>query len=163
MSDDLKYVICGQMSCPSRCSEGQVGFMFGEHPRKPYNTECLVQIVEHGDGSRMIWAAMSWYSAGPISTLIGQITASDYMDILGTHIHLMVQMLFPNNNAIFQDDICPYTQLQMFGLGFRSLKMHFSIFPGQHKCQTKIPSNHCGQFQRVGLEADSLLHHPSSN
>jgi len=40
--DDWKYVICGHMSCPSRCSQHQVGFMFGEHTRKRYNPECLV-------------------------------------------------------------------------------------------------------------------------
>jgi len=66
----------------------------------------------------------------------GQITASDYMDILGTHVHLMVQMLFPNNDAISQEGICPYTQLHMFGLGFMSMKMGFNIFLGQHNCQT---------------------------
>jgi len=43
--------------------------MFGEHPRKPYNPECLVPSVKHGDGSVIIWAAISWNSAGPIDTL----------------------------------------------------------------------------------------------
>jgi len=146
------------MRCPSHCSQHQVRFMFGEHPRKPYNSECLVPSIKHGGRSVMIWAAISWYSAGPINTLSSQITASDYMDILGTHMHLKVQMLFPNNNAVFQEDIRPYTQLQVFGLGFRSMKMHFNIFPAQHNFQTKIPSNHCGQFHRIGWEADSIIH-----
>jgi hypothetical protein len=128
-SDNCKYVVCGQISCSSSCSQCQAGFMFGEHPRKPYNPECLVPSVKHGDGSVIIWAAISWYSAG-------QITASDYVDILGTHMHLMVQTLFPNNNAIFQEDICPYTQTHVFCLGFRNMKMHFNIFLGQHNCQT---------------------------
>ena len=68
-----------------------------------YNPECLVPSVKHGGGTVMIWAAISWYSAGPINTLSGRITASDYMDILGTQVHPMVQILFPNNNAIFQE------------------------------------------------------------
>ena len=33
-----------------------------------------------------IWAATSWYSAGPIITLNGQIEASDYVDILGNQV-----------------------------------------------------------------------------
>ena len=57
------------MSCSSSCSQCQAGFMFGEHPRKPYNPECLVPSVKHGDGSVIIWAAISWNSAGPIDTL----------------------------------------------------------------------------------------------
>ena len=53
----------------------------------------------------IIWAAISWYSAGPIITLNGQIAASDYVDILGYQVRLVVQMFLPNNDAIFQDDI----------------------------------------------------------
>jgi len=37
----------------------------------------------------------------------GQITASDYMDIVGNQVHPLVQMLFPNNDAVLQDDILP--------------------------------------------------------
>ena len=33
----------------------------------------------------IIWAAISWYSAG--LTLSGRITASDYVDILGNQLH----------------------------------------------------------------------------
>jgi len=60
--------------------------------------------VKHGERSVMIWAAISWYSAGPIITMNGQITAIDYMVILGNPVHPMVQMMFSNNNAIFQDE-----------------------------------------------------------
>jgi hypothetical protein len=49
----------------------------------------------------MIWAPIPRYSAGPIITLIGRITASDYADVLGNQVHPMVQMLFPNNDAVF--------------------------------------------------------------
>ena len=55
----------------------------------------------------MIWAAISWYSAGPVITLNGQITVSDYMDILGNDMHPVVQQLFPNSDVVFQDDISP--------------------------------------------------------
>ena len=39
----------------------------------------------------------------------------------------MVQLLFPNNDAIFQDNDSPYTQPEVFSLGLRSMKMHFNI------------------------------------
>jgi hypothetical protein len=54
----------------------------------------------------MIWAAISWYSAGPVITLKGQITAGDYVDILGNQVHPVAQM-FPNNDTVFQDDSSP--------------------------------------------------------
>jgi len=38
--------------------------------------------VKRGGGSVMIWAAVSWYCAGPIIALNGRITASDYVDSL---------------------------------------------------------------------------------
>jgi hypothetical protein len=55
----------------------------------------------------MIWVAMSWYSAGPIINPNGRITAIDYVDTLGHQVRPMVQMLLPNNDAIFKDDNSP--------------------------------------------------------
>jgi hypothetical protein len=73
-------------------------------PKEAYNPECLVPTVKHGGGSMMIWAAISWYSAGLIITPDCQITASDYVDIVGNQLHCMVQMLFPDSDAVFQDN-----------------------------------------------------------
>jgi hypothetical protein len=61
---------------------------------------------KHGVGSVMVWAEISCYSAGPIITPNGRITASDYMGILVNQALPLVQM-FPNNNAIFQGDNSP--------------------------------------------------------
>jgi hypothetical protein len=61
--------------------------------------------------------------------LNGQITASDYVDILDSQVHPVVQVLLPNNDAIFQDYDSPYTQPEVFSFGVRSMKMHF-IFSG---------------------------------
>jgi hypothetical protein len=55
----------------------------------------------------MIWAATSRYSAGAIITLNGRISASDHVDTLGNQVHPAVQMLFTNNDAIFQYDDSP--------------------------------------------------------
>ena len=79
--------------------------MFGERPRKPKILNCLVPTMKHGGISVIIWAASSWYSAGHTITLNGRITASDYVDSL--RYHPMVQMLFPNYDAIFQNDNLP--------------------------------------------------------
>jgi hypothetical protein len=47
------------------------------------------------------------YSVGPIITLLGRITARKYVDRLGNQVHPVIQMLFSNNNAVFQDDNAP--------------------------------------------------------
>jgi hypothetical protein len=54
----------------------------------------------------MVWAAISWYSVGPIITLHGQITARNCMDRLGNQVHPTIQT-FLNNDAVFQDDSPP--------------------------------------------------------
>jgi hypothetical protein len=112
-------------------------------PKEAYNPARLVPTVKHGGGSVMIWAAISWHSAGPIITLIGRIAASDYADSLGSQVHPVVQM-FPNNDAVFQDDSSPFTQPELFSLGLSSRKMHCNTFTGQHSRQTF--SNYCGQL-----------------
>jgi hypothetical protein len=50
---------------------------------------------------------MVQYSVGPNITLHGPITAKKYVDRLGNQVHLMNQTLFPNNDAVFQDDNTP--------------------------------------------------------
>ncbi|PNF27169.1 hypothetical protein B7P43_G07844 [Cryptotermes secundus] len=70
-------------------------------PSQAYNPDCLLPRVKHGGGSIMVWAAISWYSVGPIITLQGHVTANDYVTVLGNQVHPMVQTLFPND-AIYQ-------------------------------------------------------------
>ena len=62
----------------------------------------------------MIWAAISWCSAGPILTVNFRITASDYVDILVNQVHPMIQLLFPKNDTILQDKIRSYPQPEVF-------------------------------------------------
>jgi hypothetical protein len=71
-------------------------------PKEAYNLEFLFPT-----GSAMVWAAVSWYSVGPIITFHGQISARKYVDRLGNLVHPMIQTLFPNNDAVFQDDNAP--------------------------------------------------------
>jgi hypothetical protein len=47
------------------------------------------------------------YSVGPIITFHGRITAREYVDRVVNHVHLGIQTLFPNNDAVFQDDNAP--------------------------------------------------------
>ena len=82
----------------------------------------------------MVWAAISWYSAVPLITLHGRITASDCMHNLGNQM-LPVARMFPNIDAVFQDGNSPYSHTEVFSPGSTSMKMHFNI-PGQHNRQT---------------------------
>jgi hypothetical protein len=81
------------------------------------------------------WIAIFWYSAGPIITVSGRITTSDYVDIVCNQVHPTVQMLFPYSDAVFKMTVGTYTQPEVFCLGRSSMKMHFSIFPGQYNRQ----------------------------
>jgi hypothetical protein len=80
----------GQMSRPSHCSHHRPGLC----------------VEKCGGGSVIIWATICCYSAGPVITLNGRITASDYLVILGNQVLHLVQM-FPNSDAIFQGDNSP--------------------------------------------------------
>jgi hypothetical protein len=47
------------------------------------------------------------YSVGPNITLHSRITARRHVDRLGNQVYPMIQTLFPNNDAVFQDDNAP--------------------------------------------------------
>jgi hypothetical protein len=50
------------------------------------------------------------------------------MDILGSQAHPVVEV-FPNNDAVFQDDDLPILP-EAFNLGLRNMKMYFNIISG---------------------------------
>jgi hypothetical protein len=51
--------------------------------------------------------------------------------MVGNQVHPMIQTLFPNTDAVFQDDSAPFTQLELFSQGMKNMKVNFNIFPGQ--------------------------------
>lgn len=63
--------------------------------------------MKHGGRFVMVWAAISWFSAGPIIVLQGTVTASEFVTIFDDHVHLMVQSLFPDGDYVYQDDKSP--------------------------------------------------------
>jgi hypothetical protein len=74
-------------------------------PTEAYNSKCPVPEVKHRSGSVMVWAAISWYGILlVIITFHGRITARECVDRLGNQVHPMTQSLFPNSDAVFQDD-----------------------------------------------------------
>jgi hypothetical protein len=60
-------------------------------PKEAYNSECLVPTAKRGGGSSMmVWAAISWYSVGPITTFM-----TELLDRLGNQVRPMIPTLFP--------------------------------------------------------------------
>jgi hypothetical protein len=64
MSDDWRYITRSDESSTLLPTSGWVYVL--TTPKKAYSPENLVPTVTHGGGSMMIWAAISWYSAGPL-------------------------------------------------------------------------------------------------
>jgi hypothetical protein len=98
-------------------------------PKDAYNPECLVPTMKHGKGSVMVWAAILWYSDGPIITLHGRITAREDVDRLGNHIPPMIQTLFLHNNAVFQDDSAPFHTTGTVRSWFEELEGELQLLP----------------------------------
>jgi hypothetical protein len=76
----------------------------------------------------MDWAAML-SSVELIITLHGQITAREYVDRLADQVHPMIQTLF------LKLIMPPFTQLELFSHGLKSMTVNFSIFSGQQNRQ----------------------------
>ena len=61
----------------------------------------------------MVWAAVSWFSAGPIVTLKGRIAGEKYREVLADQVHPMMKILFPAGDGIFQDDNAPIHEVRV--------------------------------------------------
>jgi hypothetical protein len=53
----------------------------------------------------------------------------------------------------------PLTQLELFSHCFKSMKVNFNNFPGQHNHHIWTSLNHSGQFWRLEWGTDSHLKH----
>jgi hypothetical protein len=73
-------------------------------PKEAYSSKCLVSKVKHKGCSVVVWAAILWNSVGLIITFHGRITARQYGNRLLNQVHPMIQILFPNNDAVLEDD-----------------------------------------------------------
>jgi hypothetical protein len=107
---------------------------FTPFPASAYNPECRVPTVKQVGGSLTVWAAISWYSVGPIITHHGRITARDY----GTWTGWVIRCI-PRSRLYFRTTIqfskkimLPFTQLELLYHGLKDMKLNFNIFPGQH-------------------------------
>jgi hypothetical protein len=57
----------------------------------------------------------------------------EYVDRSSKQVHPMIQTLFPNNDAVSQDDNGPInTQLELFSHALKTINVNFNIFPGLH-------------------------------
>jgi hypothetical protein len=59
----------------------------------------------------------------PSITLHGRITAREYTGRLGNQVNPMIQTLFENNDALFQENNTPIHTLELFSHDLKSIKV----------------------------------------
>jgi hypothetical protein len=67
------------------------------------------------------------------------------MDRLDNQLHPMNQT-FPNNDEVCRDDNAPFTKLELFSHAFKSIKVNFNIFPGQHITEPVLETTVSNRF-----------------
>jgi hypothetical protein len=128
-------------------------------PRETYNPEELVPTVKRWGNSVMVWAAISWYSIlfVPLLSIMAKLlqgsmwTGSVITYIPWSRRYSRTTMQFSKTA------MPPFTQLELFSNGSKSMKVNFNIFPGQHYHQIWTALNHSGQFWRLEWGTDSHL------
>jgi hypothetical protein len=86
---------------------------------------------------KRFWAAVLWYSIllVPLLPFMAELLQGcTYVDRVGNKLDPIIHMLFPNNDAVFQDDNAPIhtAGTVQFSHSLKSMKVNFNIFPGQH-------------------------------
>jgi hypothetical protein len=105
-------------------------------PKGAYNPEFLVPTAKHGEGcddfGRNI---VVQHFVGPIITLHGRFTETEYVYRLANQVHRIIGTLSPNSDTVFQHDSAPIPQLEVFSHGVKRMKANFSTFSGQNNQQ----------------------------
>ena len=141
------------MCSPSCFSQHQAGFMFGECPRKSIILNAWFQLwnmemICDDLGSNTL--ALCWsQNCSEWSYYCQGLRGASYGPIF-----------FPNNDTIFQDNTSPIHTAVSVQSWFEEHEDALQHLPWPAQSPDL---NIIGQFCRVGWEADSLLHHLSSN
>jgi hypothetical protein len=108
----------------------------------------LVTTAKHGGGSVMLWVAIWWYSIllVPLLLFMAELLQGStwpgwvIMCIPWSRYHFWTMMQF--SDMIMP----PFTKLELFSHSLKSMKVNFTIFPGQHNHQIWISMNHLVSF-----------------
>ena len=79
----------------------------------------------------MIWGTICWQSTSPMISLHGRINSQDKLEIFSNQVHLMVQVMFLERNAIFQDDNSPII-VKEEAINYNFVKFKISLVNIQH-------------------------------
>jgi hypothetical protein len=128
-------------------------------PKKAYNMEYLVLTEKHRGDSAMVWAAISLYSIllAPLLPFMPQV-------LHGSTWTGWVIRCIPWSRWYFlamqssKTTMPPFTWLELFSRGLKSMKVYFSTFPGQHNHYIWTSMNHSVSFGDQSKE-----HIPTSN
>jgi hypothetical protein len=100
------------------------------------------------------------YSLGSIIILHGHITAREYLGRLSNQVHPMIQKLFPNNDAVFQDDNVPIHTAGTVQSWFEEHEGELQHLPWPAQSpHLNITEPVCGQFWRLRRGTGSHLQH----
>jgi hypothetical protein len=100
-------------------------------PKETHNSKCLVPTVKHRGDSVKVWAAILWYSIllVPSLTFMAELLQGIMWISMGNQVHPMMQTLFPDNNAVFQDDNAPIHTSGTVQSWFQEHKGELQHFP----------------------------------
>jgi hypothetical protein len=148
------------MRCPSRCFLHQEEFTFGEHLRKPTvrnpgsNSETRGRFC---DG----WAAISWYSTllVPLLPYMTELLQGSKWTSWVIGCISRSERYFRKTMQFSKTTMPPFTYLELFSHGFKSMKLDFNIFPSQPNRHIWTSLNHSCQIWRLEWGTDSHLQH----
>jgi hypothetical protein len=95
----------------------------------------------------MVWAAIPWLV--PLVPFMVKLLQGSKWTRLGNQVYSMIQTLFPNNNAVFQDNNVSIHTAGTVQPWFKEHESELQLFPGQHSHQISTSLNQSGQFWRL--------------
>jgi hypothetical protein len=150
----------GHISRPSRCFLQQEEFTFGEHPRKP--TIRNAWFKEWNTGEVLWWFGQQYRGnvSVPLLPFMAELLQGSTWTGWVIRCIPLFRRYFRTVMQFSKTTVSPFTQLELFSHGLKSMKVNFSIFRGQHNYQIWTSLNHSGEFWRLEWVTDSHLQRP---
>jgi hypothetical protein len=83
-------------------NDGRLRMRRQPHPAMDH--ACIAPTVQASGGSVMIWGCFTWAGLSSGTLCSDHLKSDDYLDILGNHVHPLIDFYFADGTGIFQDD-----------------------------------------------------------
>ncbi|GFX14364.1 transposable element Tcb2 transposase [Trichonephila clavipes] len=100
----------------------------------------------------MVWGVFSWHCFGILVRVPSSLNAIPYVELLGDHLQLFMQLCYPHGNGVFQQDNCTSHKSRLATGSLDEYSSDFSVIHWPPRSPDLNPIGHLWDVLEQGVK-----------